>query len=324
MEEKLLYCANFNATFGDKELPMLEYFEEIIYPAFKSGFIRGKEDTLPYYFFDNIVLKTYENDRVVLCGNLIKNTELKRKTLLENGQITSSPYTMETSPYSRFVIFLDNHRLILVKNESDSPDTRSFESTVKEVVNRYIRAENRRRKKEMDSVKDSRAELLPKASIRVIDTPSEEEIKKVISEAYKIVSLTLNFFPLNNDDDPSGLYENLRKELENLESRTGRVIFNSPKSKEGVIKVLDQTNGLADPNLKIRDENKNERKISKKDFKTQERIPLAKDLSEENDTYIIQNGLKNPKMGILSAANKTLYLEKIPMLNRLIDNQKND
>ena len=70
MEEKLLYCANFNATFGDKELPMLEYFEEIIYPAFKSGFIRGKEDTLPYYFFDNIVLKTYENDRVVLCGNL--------------------------------------------------------------------------------------------------------------------------------------------------------------------------------------------------------------------------------------------------------------
>lgn len=324
MEEKLLYCANFNATFGDKELPMLEYFEEIIYPAFKSGFIRGKEDTLPYYFFDNIVLKTYENDRVVLCGNLIKNTELKRKTLLENGQITSSPYTMETSPYSRFVIFLDNHRLILVKNESDSPDTRSFEATVKEVVNRYIREENRRRKKEMDSVKDSRAELLPKATIRVIDTPSEEEIKKVISEAYKIVSLTLNFFPLNNDDDPSGLYENLRKELENLESRTGRVTFNSPQSKEGVIKVLDQTNGLADPNLKIRDENKNERKISKKDFKIQERIPLAKDLSEENDTYIIQNGLKNPKMGILSAANKTLYLEKIPMLNRLIGNQKND
>ena len=261
---------------------------------------------------------------LIYWNAIIKNTELKRKTLLENGQITSSPYTMETSPYSRFVIFLDNHRLILVKNESDSPDTRSFESTVKEVVNRYIRAENRRRKKEMDRVKDSRAELLPKATIRVIDTPSEEEIKKVISEAYKIVSLTLNFFPLNNDDDPSGLYENLRKELENLESRTGRVTFNSPKSKEGVIKVLDQTNGLADPNLKIRDENKNERKISKKDFKIQERIPLAKDLSEENDTYIIQNGLKNPKMGILSAANKTLYLEKIPMLNRLIGNQKND
>lgn len=47
MEEKLLYCANFNVTFGDEELPMLEFFEEIIYPAFKSGFIRGKEDVLP-------------------------------------------------------------------------------------------------------------------------------------------------------------------------------------------------------------------------------------------------------------------------------------
>lgn len=321
MEEKLLYCANFNVTFGDEELPMLEFFEEIIYPAFKSGFIRGKEDVLPYYFFDNIVLKMHENNRAILCGNLIKNTELRRKTILKDGQITSSPHIMESSPYSRFVIFLDNHRLILVKNESDSPDTRSFEATAKEVISKYIRKENRRRKQENQKSEDLRKELLPKASVRVIDTPSEDEIKKMVGEAYKIAYLKLSFFPLNNDDDPSGLFENLRKEAESLGSKTGNVTFNSPRSKEEVIKVLDATNGLADPNLRIRDENKNERNISKKDFKTQERIPLAKDLSEENDTYIIENGLKNPKMGILSEANKKLYLRKISILSSLIDNQ---
>lgn len=37
INKKYLYLANFNCTFGDKNCPMLEYFEEIIYPAFTSG-----------------------------------------------------------------------------------------------------------------------------------------------------------------------------------------------------------------------------------------------------------------------------------------------
>ena len=34
MNKKKLYIADFNCTFGEENYPLLEYFEEIVYPAF--------------------------------------------------------------------------------------------------------------------------------------------------------------------------------------------------------------------------------------------------------------------------------------------------
>lgn len=37
MNKKKLYIADFNCTFGEENYPLLEYFEEIVYPAFTSN-----------------------------------------------------------------------------------------------------------------------------------------------------------------------------------------------------------------------------------------------------------------------------------------------
>ena len=43
LEEKTIQFANFNITFGENEEAMLMHFEDIVFPAFTGGYIRGKE-----------------------------------------------------------------------------------------------------------------------------------------------------------------------------------------------------------------------------------------------------------------------------------------
>lgn len=49
LEEKTIQFANFNITFGENEEAMLMHFEDIVFPAFTGGYIRGKENELPRY-----------------------------------------------------------------------------------------------------------------------------------------------------------------------------------------------------------------------------------------------------------------------------------
>lgn len=44
LEEKTIQFANFNITFGENEEAMLMHFEDIVFPAFTGGYIRGKEN----------------------------------------------------------------------------------------------------------------------------------------------------------------------------------------------------------------------------------------------------------------------------------------
>ena len=44
MITKNLQVANFNVVFGDKEEPMLNYFDDIVYPALISGIVKKTKD----------------------------------------------------------------------------------------------------------------------------------------------------------------------------------------------------------------------------------------------------------------------------------------
>jgi len=52
MEEKSMQFANFNITFGQNDEPMLSHFEDVLFPAFTSGYIRGKKDEYPRFFLE--------------------------------------------------------------------------------------------------------------------------------------------------------------------------------------------------------------------------------------------------------------------------------
>ena len=108
LEEKTIQFANFNITFGENEEAMLMHFEDIVFPAFTGGYIRGKENELPRYSFGDVTIKMIDNEHV-LVGNYIKDTEYRVVTTVQEGNLVPSPAEVPTAPYSRFIIFLKNH-----------------------------------------------------------------------------------------------------------------------------------------------------------------------------------------------------------------------
>lgn len=132
MDEKSMQFANFNITFGENDAPMLKHFSDIIFPAFSGDYIRGKRDSVPRYFFAGVEIKEVDNE-YVMVGNFIKETQYKVVTTVQEGVLASTPADVPTAPYSRFIVFLKNHRMVLVRNETASPDTRSFQSTVRDI-----------------------------------------------------------------------------------------------------------------------------------------------------------------------------------------------
>lgn len=74
MGEKVMQFVNFNITFGQGNAPMLEFFEDIIFPAFTGAYIRGKEENVTKYSFDGVAIKQIDGE-YVMTGNFVKDTE---------------------------------------------------------------------------------------------------------------------------------------------------------------------------------------------------------------------------------------------------------
>ena len=147
-EEKTVQFGNFNVTFEDKnniEQPMLNYFLDIVYPAFTAGIKRGKKD--PVYSFLNVRVREISGE-LVLIGDFVKDTRYDIYSQIKGNQLESVREEVITAPFSRFMIFLINHRMVLVKNESKSPDLRSFNSTVEFVLHEFVKKENEKIKME--------------------------------------------------------------------------------------------------------------------------------------------------------------------------------
>ena len=147
LEEKTIQFANFNITFGENEESDADCILRTSYSlSFTGGYIRGKENELPRYSFGDVTIKMIDNEHV-LVGNYIKDTEYRVVTTVQEGNLVPSPAEVPTAPYSRFIIFLKNHRMVLVKNESGSPDIRSFQKTVRDILSKYTHAQNRGKQK---------------------------------------------------------------------------------------------------------------------------------------------------------------------------------
>lgn len=111
LEEKTIQFANFNITFGENEEAMLMHFEDIVFPAFTGGYIRGKENELPRYSFGDVTIKMIDNEHV-LVGNYIKD-KIKTDTGIE---ITIPSDFFDNSEYIEFINNPNGTISISIKN----------------------------------------------------------------------------------------------------------------------------------------------------------------------------------------------------------------
>lgn len=297
MSEKVMHFANFNITFGDTEEPMLSYFESMIFPAFTGGYQRGKAGGSIYSLQDVKVLSDKDGD-LVCVGHFIKDTHYRVHTTLQDGQLVSSPAEVPTAPYSRFIIFLKNHRMILVRNEPHGPDIRSFQATVRDILNQHRREMN----KEREAV-----DQLPFAMVNIVDIPLREDIETILSDVDKVNWLKLRFFPLNNDLLPSPLHENIMQEMDRVDSKTANMQFNTPGSKAGVQQLVEQVAGLANTTMRVTYSDGQKRNIRDDSFSSNKKIQLARDISEADDGFFISVAKENDVVTNISPDNQRLY-----------------
>lgn len=307
--ERIMHFANFNITYGADEKPMLEHFADIIFPAFLAGYKRGKEDERPLFYFDGVEIKNID-DEYVLVGNYIKDTEYDVHTTVQGGKLVSTPARVPTAPYSRFVIFLKNHRMVLVRNESQSPDIRSFQATVRKMLNNYIHQTNR--------TIAEKEQKLPNALVNIVDIPLQEDIEEVLKGVSKINWLKFRFFPLNNDLNPIQFAENIDKEMKKIGSKHAHVQFTSPDSKPEVKALIEQSAGIALATLEVKDSNGNKTKIKEDQFTSNKRISFSRDISPEDDSYIAVQAKKDTVITIVSEPNQALYEKFKAVIEKLI------
>ena len=309
MDEKNMQFANFNITFGENDDPMLEHFEDIIYPAFTGDYIRGKKTQVPYYFFDDVRIKEIDNE-YVLVGNYIKVTEYKVVTTMQDGILVSTPSDVPTAPYSRFIVFLKNHRMVLIRNETNSTDIRSFQKTVREILNTYIWEANREREN---------GKKLPIAIVNIVDIPMKDSIEEVLKNVNKVNWIKLRFFPLNNDLDPLPLAQSFREDMNRMGCKTGNVTFNSPTSKNGIKKVIEETGGMAVATMQVTDTDGEKRKIKEGAFSSTTKIEYEGNVSSSGDEYLISQANKRGIISNTSPDNAKLFERMKGVIKRLMN-----
>lgn len=242
MSTRKVSIMNFNLTFGIDEEPMLDYFDTLVYPAFTSGIKKIiNQDLGTCNFLYNIKLEKRRKDDYILTGKIVKDTILEIKSQLVDGEMIDTDYEYPSAPYSFFCIYLKNHRMYLVRNQNGSPDIKSFRSTVQYILKEFVNNLNKNLEKEE----------YPIPYLEVIGIPLKANIKKELDKVETIKSITLNFFPLNGDTDFSEAFSNISIIRQNLDSKTGKVIYNSPKNKSNVGELISQTRGTVDPVLNV-------------------------------------------------------------------------
>lgn len=310
-EVKKLSIANFNITYGQDNEPMLTQFHDILYPAFcNEQKVRTSKNVS---YFSDVELKLI-NSEYVLTGNLIRETHYRVRTIVVDNELVSSPNSVPTAPYSRFLIYLKSHRMILVKNEGQSPNLKSFQAVLRKVVERYIREVNRERDK-------ADLPLFPNALINIVNMPLPDSIDETIKEFAKIKSINLRFFPLNNDIDPAPLLGLVRSTMNSIDSKTGNLTFNSPKSANGISDLFQDSvaSGIASATVTGEKEDGTKVKITDNQLGSELQIPSAGNLSGDDDKRIADYCMKRNYLPEASEDNAALYGEALNILGAIIN-----
>lgn len=313
LHQKKMYFANFNITFGEYSEPMLNYFVDVILPTFNSGLYRGREDQFPRYSFEDVKIAKLNDGELYLVGNYIKDDEIDRFTTRKAGKLISDFTLVPTSPFSRFIIFLKNHKMILIKNQSSSPDIRSFQSTMRTVIGRFIGRENKKRKL-------NNLPLLPAADVNIVDMVLPDSIENFMQNIDKIDYLRLNFFPLNNESDDSPATEAIRRAMADLRADRSNWTIPSPKSISEVTHLVAHTteSGLAVATIEGVDIYGSPVTVKEGTFRSSIEVLKEGDLHPSDDEYFISQAMKNRAIGKVGDENKSLYKKFFAQLESMI------
>ena len=249
METKQMYVADINAVFGKEEEPLVRYIDTIVLPALCGNIIADSTEKTRY-FFEDVQIRDIDGE-LALSGLLIKDTVLEvLSEYTKQDGLKKTDKHFKSSPYSLFMIFLKNHRMMLVKNQNGSPDTRAFSFAFRTVIEKYIRQYNNEIRTDEEILNK---EYLPYIRVKVSGIKTTASVKDALKDVEKITELTLKFYPLNSEWDYGNVFGDIDSKIRKvIGSSKGKMTFPSPENMDGVASVIEKTEGMAKTEMKVK------------------------------------------------------------------------
>lgn len=223
--QRPIEMGNLVCKFGSKNL--LDYFDTVIYPAFfDEDLVRWYGETS--YFFNKVEIVTIEG-RVLLVGRFIKDTLLKREQVYSPSKgLVEDHEELQSSPSAIFVLVLDVHRLIYLKEVSHAPSVDSFKSTLewfiktkhKEFIDRL--AEESKAAGERITKKQLLIDNFP-PSLELIPLTSARSVEEFVKQYEVLSSVTYKFSDRNDEQDNEGFFRAIQKQKDEVGSKVTTV-----------------------------------------------------------------------------------------------------
>lgn len=229
--ESTLEMANFICRFGEK-LKLLDMFERTVYPAFFGGHMRKYDRTKYFLYKPELILLEDRSDCPVLgiAGRFIKDTYLEREQIFDPSRgIIPDSQEMESAPSALFLLVLNTHRLLYVKETGGAPSIATFRSTVlsflrdshKSFIDAVFESNSNDRKNDPTVPKLTKKYIVqqfPHPTLEVIPLASEQSLEAFIRKYDLLRSLEIKLVEPNDEIDNEDFFQALRSRKESINS----------------------------------------------------------------------------------------------------------
>lgn len=300
---KNLYFGNLNMTFGKENESLLEHFESIFYPVITSEtkkYVKkdGVEDSDNYFRIFGVELKLLDEE-YVLTGIFEHNVKFERDKYWDNGEIIENYAELKGSNWSKFYLFLKNHRIALIKEDNKSPNLVNLKSYLKYIFD-YDR-EKRKRKS---------GESIPYAVVDIVNIPLDESIETEMKKFSHISKVRLKFLTLNGKVDKQGLLDEVDNSRRETKSRHVYLTYVSPKDLDEIVETVKISKSNVEKRIDGKDLSGKPKTLKDDDFETIESIELEKEKIKEIDDGKIVKYLKKYKEILYSDEGNTYLYDK--------------
>jgi hypothetical protein len=229
-----LELANLVCTFGNEKV-LMDYAIEIVIPAFSDSDLVRRYGEARHFFRDvsPIQLEHGPDGTVVgIAGRYIVDTVISREqTYDKNLGLVQSKASMATAPSALFLLILNNHRLLYVKETARAPSLQSFKSTLAAFLARKRKSfiESEYARLDGSTTKKKLMESIPQADLRITPVSSEESIGAFMQRFSKLKSLEIKICKRNGEVDNSGLFDKIEESGIELESNSTKLSYSNPQ-----------------------------------------------------------------------------------------------
>ncbi len=142
---KRLEYYNLHCKFGEYNL--LDFAQEFVLPTFEDKTMRRETKSGTYFLHDVELVPLFDansgtptsNTRLLaIAGRLIKDTTVERLQIfdVEEDKLVQDEQTLRSAPSAIFVLILNNHKLLYLRETYDAPAPATFGLTLQTLINR--------------------------------------------------------------------------------------------------------------------------------------------------------------------------------------------